>query len=685
MSMLETSPGSTNAEIQATWTTLTSSPASRANFVTNVVNLLNTYNMRGFNFDWERPDTVAEWADYTQLAKDLRAVINPLGMEISVDDYGFASDLWDNSDVFDAAIYDQLFIMGYHYPAFSSDLLNNNYFAQTKRNLIGQGQEKAFKNEQLVMGIGTWGDDGPTTIGLKAIVAANPNLPYDALTFTGTVNGVSGTWKIESRLQVRQKTQLALDLGMAGSMSWTLHYDATNNLSLHRVMHHYVVVKRGVPDLNLDGRIDAADANTLANNMGTFHGSTGMATDAQFEDFYISGNWEQGDRDGNGFVNQLDADWLASRYSVHDVNLPDRLAYSGTFENFSSSQGLNGRWRGIRDGANLRETGNYTQHGAGFLSFTGGGAGVDKHSTHAVTIRNQNADEALHSINSLTRVLQADLAAPIDLAQHGDTYFTFLVKENTGPLSPSQLASPNRTLSLQFLNSAGANQFDFSLRGSQQNVAIQSQADAAGQDVSSAGFLPNTTYMVIGKLSGNGAEANTMQASWFANGAAVGNFTNPSFPWLLTATSSESFNPTLTQLQFTSPSVANFTVSNVWIGDAASFFAATPAWSGDYNGDGVVSSADYNVWRSTIGSTIDLAADGNGNGTIDAADYGVWQANFGRTLGSGSVSVVPEPAMPLALLAAAAFIGRRRRSLGITLVRRSTAQRFAIYGRSAGC
>lgn len=654
MSMFDVSGGT----VESVWNSITGNATNRANFVNNVKTLLQTHNMKGFNLDWERPDTVSEWANYTQLAKDLRAVINPLGMEISVDDYGFASTLWDDTPVFDARTYDQLFIMGYHYGASS-----NNTFANTKNNLTGQGVEKAFKDEQLVIGIGTWGDNGPATVSLKEIVAANPNLAYDAASYTGTVKNlsgtpISGTWDIVSRKQARENTQLALDRNMAGMMSWTLHYDATNELSLHRVMHHYIVFQRGIPDLNLDGKVNATDANTLANNMGTVPGWTGTNTAARFDDFYLSGNWQQGDRDGNGFVNQLDANWLASRFNALGVTLPDRLAYSGTFENFSNSQGLSGRWRAIRDGANLRETGNYTQHGAGFLTFNGSGTGIDRHSDHSVTIRNQNAAEAFDSLNTLDRVMQVDLETPIDLSANEDTYFTFLVRENTGPLLSAHVSSPNRALSLQFLNGAGVNLFDFTVRGSQQQVAINSQADAGGQDVAAGGFLSNTTYMVVGKISGNGDGANKMQASWFASGSSVDNFANPSFPWMLTAESSAGFNPTIEQLQFTSAYVGNFTVSNVWLGDADSFFDPTPAWSGDFNGDGVVNMADFVVWRNTFGlSGIGLAADGNGDGMINDADVGVWSANLGRTLeaASSSTAAVPEP--NAVLIAALLLVG----------------------------
>jgi hypothetical protein len=678
----------------AVWSALSANPASRANFVNNVKNKLLQFGMKGFNFDWERPDTDQEWADYTQLAKDLRTVINPLGMEISIDDYGFPDTDWDDSPVFDGEIYDQLFIMGYHYKAYKSspsDNLNNEEFANRKLALGVPDPDPeintAFHNSQLAIGVGTWGkgvdpDGGgpmtaPPTVSLNNIVAVNPNLPYDALTFTGTVNDLNGTprtgtWEIESRQQVREKTQLALERAvmgelsqMSGMFSWTLHYDATNNRGLHRVMHHYIAFQRGVPDLNLDGQVNAGDANTLANNMGTVPGFTGTSTPAQFDDFYLSGNWEQGDRDGNGYVNQLDADWLAERYAALGVNLPDRLAYSGTFENFQNGRGLAGRWRAKRDGANLRETGNYTQHGAGYLPWSGSGVGADKHSNDAVTIRNRNLAEQTDNFNRSARQMQADLAAPMDLGQGQETYVTFLIRQNTGPLTSSQLSSNNRTLSLEFLNSTGANQFDFTFRGLQQQFAIQSQADTAGQDVTAGGFAPDATFLFVGRIAGNGAGANTMQASILASGAAVGNYADPSFPWMLTAHSSASFNPVITQLQFTSLFEANYTVSNVWTGTAADLFALPSAAMGDFNADGMVDAGDYVVWRRTLGqSGTLLAADGNGNGQVDAGDYAVWQAHVGQTLGSGSGSsaqaAVPEPTSFALWMIAAVLAGIHR-------------------------
>jgi hypothetical protein len=68
---------------------------------------------------------------------------------------------------------------------------------------------------------------------------------------------------------------------------------------------------------------------------------------------------------------------------------------------------------------------------------------------------------------------------------------------------------------------------------------------------------------------------------------------------------------------------------------------------GDYDADGKVDNADFNVWRATFGTSIgSRPADGNGNGTVDAADYVVWRNNVGASVftSSGSGVAVPEPA-----------------------------------------
>ncbi|MEX2171438.1 MAG: matrixin family metalloprotease [Pirellulales bacterium] len=76
---------------------------------------------------------------------------------------------------------------------------------------------------------------------------------------------------------------------------------------------------------------------------------------------------------------------------------------------------------------------------------------------------------------------------------------------------------------------------------------------------------------------------------------------------------------------------------------------------GDFNRDGVVSAADYTVWRDTLGQT--------------GAGYTVWQANFGATVGGAGARFdhhgVPEPSsMVFVLIASAAAVSFLRRSEG---------------------
>lgn len=62
---------------------------------------------------------------------------------------------------------------------------------------------------------------------------------------------------------------------------------------------------------------------------------------------------------------------------------------------------------------------------------------------------------------------------------------------------------------------------------------------------------------------------------------------------------------------------------------------------GDYNQDGVVNTADFTLWRDTMGDVVANygGADGNGDGLIDQGDYQVWKSNFGETTESYAVNL----------------------------------------------
>jgi hypothetical protein len=103
----------------------------------------------------------------------------------------------------------------------------------------------------------------------------------------------------------------------------------------------------------------------------------------------------------------------------------------------------------------------------------------------------------------------------------------------------------------------------------------------------------------------------------------------------------------------------------------SSNFARTIAaqLAGDYNNNGVVDAADYDVWRKNQNTTHVLPNDPIG-GTIGSAQYNQWRTQFGKPAGSGAglpsallSSNVPEPAtFALTMFAAATlcFVRRRR-------------------------
>lgn len=66
---------------------------------------------------------------------------------------------------------------------------------------------------------------------------------------------------------------------------------------------------------------------------------------------------------------------------------------------------------------------------------------------------------------------------------------------------------------------------------------------------------------------------------------------------------------------------------------------------GDYNGNGVVDSADYVVWRDSVGGATLPNRDPSNVGTVGAGDYNSWRSRFGNVTGAGvgSGANVPEP------------------------------------------
>jgi hypothetical protein len=133
------------------------------------------------------------------------------------------------------------------------------------------------------------------------------------------------------------------------------------------------------------------------------------------------------------------------------------------------------------------------------------------------------------------------------------------------------------------------------------------------------------------------------------------------------------YSGTATQTASLTPSVSPGIRKRVTVLDGAALvdigweLGPLPGVQGDYNGDSIVNSVDYTIWRNTRGkSGPGLAADGNNNYSIDRGDYTIWKSSFGPGgAGQGGTmsTLVPEPNTAIYLFAATiALMGFRRRS-----------------------
>ena len=93
--------------------------------------------------------------------------------------------------------------------------------------------------------------------------------------------------------------------------------------------------------------------------------------------------------------------------------------------------------------------------------------------------------------------------------------------------------------------------------------------------------------------------------------------------------------------------------------------AQSSAVLGDFNENGYVDAADYNLWRDNLGSDISLPNEdlSTTSGRVTLEDYLFWKSHFGTTFETGLAVAVPEPADSLTslLMALSYLLGFDRR------------------------
>ena len=189
---------------------LAASSGSRTNFVNNIVNMVNQYNLDGADIDWEYPDDGASSNNYSTLMQQLSTALHNQGKlltaaVISGDGSSIQSNVFGYVDFLNLMAYDGEGSNHSPYLLASSSL---SYW-------LGRGLPKA----KAILGVPFYGREPYTSYSDILAGGGSPN--------SDTWNGIgyNGIPTIQS------KTTLALNQG-GGIMMWELSQDATGANSL---------------------------------------------------------------------------------------------------------------------------------------------------------------------------------------------------------------------------------------------------------------------------------------------------------------------------------------------------------------------------------------------------------------------------------------------------------------------
>ncbi|ASZ13413.1 T9SS type A sorting domain-containing protein [Chitinophaga pendula] len=194
----------------------------RNNFVNNMINFVNQYNLDGTDIDWEYPDAGASANNYVALMTQLSNAMHSRGklLTAAVVGSGGASIL---GSVF--PLVDYLMLMAYDYNNF-----DHSTYAHAQQSL-SYWRGRGLPKEKAILGVPFYGRPSWESYAQLLARGASPNSDI----FNGVFyNGLP---------TIRSKTNLAFDQG-GGIMMWELSQDATGANSLLSAIYE-VKIQRG--------------------------------------------------------------------------------------------------------------------------------------------------------------------------------------------------------------------------------------------------------------------------------------------------------------------------------------------------------------------------------------------------------------------------------------------------------
>ncbi|MEU8113878.1 glycosyl hydrolase family 18 protein [Micromonospora sp. NPDC053740] len=219
--------------------TLAANATSRTNFVNNLINFVNQYNLDGVDMDWEYPDPGASANNYTALMTQLSSALHSRGklLTAAVVSEGYSVDGVQPA-VFNQV--DWLNIMAY-----DGGSPHANY--DWSINSINLWKARGLPASKAVLGIPFY--SRPVYYNYSYLVGLDPaNANRDCATIGGSQqcwNGIP---------TVKRKTQWAL-ANAGGVMNWELSQDTSGSTSLLSAMYDTIMGGTTPPPTGRTGRI----------------------------------------------------------------------------------------------------------------------------------------------------------------------------------------------------------------------------------------------------------------------------------------------------------------------------------------------------------------------------------------------------------------------------------------------